>query len=178
MFTYSVLENELIRLRALEPSDIDVLYSWENNTENWLISSTVVPFSRNILEQYILNSHEDIFSAKQLRLIITDKFRNNKIVGAIDLFDFDPLHKRAGIGILIDPQERGKGFGFLALEQLKVYCFSVLHVHQLYANILSSNTISLSLFQKCNFEIIGTKKDWVYSPYGWFDECLLQCIKT
>jgi len=177
MLTNSILENDLIRLRALEPSDIDVLYSWENNTENWLISSTVVPFSRNVLEQYILNSHEDIFSAKQLRLIITDKVRNNQIIGAIDLFDFDPIHKRAGIGILIDPYERGKGFGFLALEQLKVYCFSILQLHQLYANILSSNTNSISLFNKCNFEIIGSKKDWVYSPYGWCDELMCQCIK-
>jgi len=177
MLTNSVLETDLIRLRALEPSDIDVLYSWENNTENWLISSTFVPFSRNILEQYILNSHEDIFSVKQLRLIITDKICSNQIVGAIDLFDFDPIHKRAGVGILIDPHERGKGFGFLALEQLKVYCFSVLHLHQLFANILSSNTISLSLFQKCDFEITGSKKDWIYSPYGWSDEFILQCIK-
>jgi len=173
----SVLENNLIKLRAIESTDIDVLFEWENHTENWLISSTVTPFSREILIQYIKNAHEDIFTAKQLRLIIVDKMRNNLIVGAIDLFDFDPLNKRAGVGILINPSERGKGFGFLALEQLKLYCFQILQLHQLYANILTSNTTSISLFEKCGFTISGCKKEWIRGPYSWLDEYSLQCFR-
>ena len=172
----SVLENEIIKLRALEPSDIDSIYAWENNTNNWLISSTIVPFSRTILEEYIKNSHEDIFIAKQLRLMIVDKFRN-KEVGIIDLFDFDPIHKRAGVGVLIDAQERGKGYGFLALEQLKVYCFQILQLHQMYANILSDNLASIRLFEKCSFELVGCKKEWIKSPYKWCDELIYQNIQ-
>jgi len=173
----NILENNLIKLRALEPSDIDVLYSWENNTNNWLISSTITPFSRTVLEQYIQNSHEDIYSAKQLRLIIVDKLRENKVLGAIDLFDFDPINKRAGVGILIDPLECGKGYGFLALEQLKTYCFQILQLHQLYANILLDNTASIALFEKCEFEKTGCKKEWICSHYAWIDELFYQCIK-
>ena len=173
----SILENNIIKLRALEPSDIDILFEWENNTENWLISSTLTPFSRAVLEHYIQNAHEDIFTAKQLRLIVVDKVRSNKIVGVIDLFDFDPINKRAGVGVLINPHERGKGYGFLALEQLKNYCFEILQLHQLYANILSDNSASIALFTKSAFVPVGCKKDWIRSPYGWFDELLFQCIR-
>ena len=36
------MENELIRLRALEPDDVQVLYKWENDTEVWKIYALYV----------------------------------------------------------------------------------------------------------------------------------------
>ena len=66
------LKNEHIILRAIEPADIDVLYNWENDTENWQVSNVQTPFSRFVLEQYITSAHQDIYSAKQLRLMICD----------------------------------------------------------------------------------------------------------
>ena len=173
----SILENSLIKLRALEKSDIDILYRIENDTSNWLISSTLIPFSKNTLENYLQNAHEDIFTAKQLRLVIIDKLRENKIIGLIDLFDYDPLQCRAGIGIVILEHERNKGFGFLTIEQIKIYAKQVLHLHQLYANILSDNISSVKLFEKCDFKFAGNKKEWVRTPYGsWMDEFMYQCI--
>lgn len=35
-----------IRLRALEPEDLELLYSWENNLSYWVISNTITPFSK------------------------------------------------------------------------------------------------------------------------------------
>src|ERR1043166_7160915 len=102
------LHCETISLRALEPSDIDLLYQWENDTDSWLVSNTTTPFSRFVLEQYIATAHLDIYTSKQLRLMVCNP--ENKAVGCIDLFDFEPLHLRAGIGILIaDVTERRKG---------------------------------------------------------------------
>jgi diamine N-acetyltransferase len=40
-----------IRLRALEPEDLEVLYEWENNDSNWIISNTLSPFSKYTLKQ-------------------------------------------------------------------------------------------------------------------------------
>jgi len=64
------LENKTISLRAPEPEDLDLLYLWENNTEVWQISGTLVPFSRYVLKQYLENAGKDIYEMKQLRLII------------------------------------------------------------------------------------------------------------
>jgi len=44
-----MLRGENINLRALEPSDLDVLYNWENDTSIWKVSQTIAPFSKNIL---------------------------------------------------------------------------------------------------------------------------------
>ena len=98
-----------IRLRALEPEDLQFLFDTENNESFWEVSHTQTPFSKFLLKQYLENAHLDIFEAKQLRLIIEEQ-NNNQPVGMIDLFDFNPQHRRAGIGILIHEEHQQKGF--------------------------------------------------------------------
>lgn len=117
------MENELIRLRALEPDDVQVLYKWENDTEVWKVSNTIVPFSKYMLLQFIANQQRDIFETRQLRLIIESK-QSGKPVGAIDLFDLDPYNCRAGVGILIyDKRDQGQGYASQALSSLSGTAF-------------------------------------------------------
>jgi len=156
----SLLENHKIKLRALEPDDLDTLFSVENSSDLWDVSNTLVPYSRDLLKKYIDNAHQDIYEAKQLRLVISNQ-KDHMIVGLIDLFDYDPLNQRAGIGILILKPFRHKGFASSALKQFTEYAFDHLDLHQLYANIPSDNQNSLDLFEKLNFLHIGTQKDWI-----------------
>ncbi len=163
-----------LSFRAPEPTDIDLLYKWENDTRIWHLSNTITPFSRHVLEEYILNAHQDIYSAKQLRLMILNKIHH--VIGCIDLFDFDPANMRAGIGILISDEYRDKGYATEALEMVIDYAFNTLHIHQLYCNITTDNVTSMKLFKKAGFEIIGLKKDWLHVKNSWIDEYLLQLI--
>ena len=170
------LENKTINLRAPEPEDLDLLYLWENNTDVWRISGTLVPFSRFVLKQYLENAGKDIFEMKQQRLIIQLN-SNKRPVGAIDLFDFDPYHSRAGVGILIaEPSDRRKGYAREALETILDYCFQVLHLHQVYCNIASGNSASLKLFTAAGFEVVGEKKEWLNTVDGFEGELLLQLL--
>lgn len=169
------LSNDFVNLRAIEPEDIELLYAWENNHEIWEVSHTLVPYSRYILALYIKNSDKDIYESKQLRLMINHS--GGKTIGAVDLFDFDPNHSRAGIGILIhDTQDRSKGYASAALDLLVPYCFNKLNIHQLYANIESDNQISRSLFEKHGFTVCGIKKEWLRDDAGWKDEVMMQRI--
>src|SRR3954466_4975005 len=138
------IQGKHIHLRALEPEDVDVLYKWENNRGIWHVSNTQTPFSRYVLEQFLVNAHEDIYTNKQLRLIISPN-DTDAAVGAIDLFDFDPYHLRAGIGILIADEHRNKGYAFEALQLLREYAFNTLLVKQLYCNVTVSAESSLLL---------------------------------
>ncbi len=169
-----------IVLRALEPADIEVIYKWENDPDIWRISNTHTPFSKYILEKYIENSHLDIFQVKQLRLMIDAcNIHESKVrsVGTIDLFDFDPFHNRAGVGILIgDKSDRRKGYATDALKKFIDYSFDILQLHQLYCNIVPSNTESLNLFKNKGFQICGKKKDWIKTPRHYVEEYMLQLI--
>jgi len=166
-----------IKLRAVEPEDLELLYEWENNNQYWIISNTVAPFSKFTLKRYIENSHKNIYETGQLRLMINN-IKNNKTIGTIDLFDFDPFHKRAGLGILIaDENFRRKGYATMALKCLVDYCFKTLLLHQLYCNILASNCESIELFTKLGFKEIGVKKEWIKTDNGYLDEHMFQLVK-
>jgi diamine N-acetyltransferase len=171
-----ILEGKYTRLRAPEPEDLEFLYQWENNTDVWQVSNTIVPFSRFTLKKYIETSHLDIYENQQLRFMI-DLVEEKTTIGTIDLFDFDPYHHRAGIGILIgNEQYRGKGFADDALKVLIHYSFTVLLLHQLYCNIGTDNRQSLQLFQNNGFLLVGEKKEWLHTSKGWEGEYLLQLI--
>lgn len=169
------LEFGKIRFRALEPEDIDILFEWENDAEIWEISNTYEPYSKYILAKYIKDSQRDIYESKQVRMII--ETTEGKAVGAIDLFDFDPFHFRAGVGILIhDLKDRKLGYATDALQLLCTYAAHYLRLHQLYANISEDNLASIHLFKNAGFEIIGTKKDWRRTLDGWKNELMFQKI--
>ena len=173
-----ILENKSIQLRALEPEDLQLLYRWENNSDIWEVSHCQKPFSLFVLKQYLESSHLDIYESKQLRLVIELK-ENNEAIGLIDLFDFDPFHNRAGIGVLLhDKIHRQKSYASEALETLISYCFKSLQLHQLYCNITTCNQASVNLFSSKGFEITGTKKQWIKSLEGWKDEYFLQLINS
>ncbi len=170
-----MLKGEKILLRAVEPEDAEILYKWENDFEMWKVSNTLKPFSLNVIKKYIETEHLDIFEAKQLRLMI-QKIDSEIIVGMIDLFDFDPYHRRAGVGIMINKMYRQNGFADEALKIIIKYSFSFLNLHQLYCNIAENNENSLKLFKNNGFEIIGLKKDWNFNGKEFENVFLLQQI--
>ena len=163
-----------ISLRALEPEDLELLYEWENNISYWGVSNTIVPFSKFTLKRYLENSHKNIYETGQLRLMI-DHISDSKTIGTIDIFDFDPFHKRAGLGILIAIEDyRRKGYASMALRCIVDYCFDTLQLHQIYCNILANNCESMDLFKKTGFVQSGIKKDWIKTSEGYLDEFLFQ----
>ena len=170
------LRGEHIYLRAIEPQDLEVLYKLENDTDIWEISGTNSPYSKHVLKLYLDNAHRDIYDVKQLRLCICNF--DGKVVGLIDLFDFDPKNHRAGLGIIVlDTANRNKGIGTEAISLLCEYSFSTLQLKQLYANILEDNKSSVHLFEKLGFQLVGLKKDWIYSDETYKNELLYQKIK-
>ncbi|WP_396159196.1 GNAT family N-acetyltransferase [Flavobacterium sp.] len=171
------LQGNTIFLRALEPEDLAFIYHIENDETIWEVSNTQTPYSKFLITQYLENAHQDIYEAKQLRLAIC-KIENLEAIGLIDLFDFDPKNKRAGVGIIIQNDvDRNNGFGKEALGLMINYAFHQLQLHQLYANIGTENLPSLSLFTTFEFEKIGVKKDWNFTNNSFHDEVLLQLIK-
>ncbi|KXK47631.1 MAG: Spermidine N(1)-acetyltransferase [Bacteroidetes bacterium ADurb.Bin141] len=156
-----MLRSKNILLRACEPDDLPLMYEWENNTSNWLLSDTVKPFSKYTLGEFIQQDQSDIFTTKQQRFVI-QLFQPLKTIGFIDLYQYDPVHRRAGVGILIgDETERKKGYAAESIECLKNYARQTLNLHQLFCYIQASNKASIKLFQQSGFTSVGVLKDWL-----------------
>lgn len=170
-----LLENDHIRLRAPEPEDLDLLYHWENDTRLWENGATVVPFSRYSLKQYLIENKHDIFVDRQLRLMVTLR-KTKETIGAVDLYDFEPLHRRAGVGILIDPEHQRQGHGSQALSLLEDYAFRFLQLKQLFAIISVKNQFSQRLFLKAGYHLTGRMEKWICSDNSFDDAVFLQKI--
>lgn len=173
------LENDSIRLRALEPEDVEILYTWENNTDLWTYGSSLSPFSRLTLRQYIIDAQQqDIYQSRQLRLMVELKSEQDSpiVVGAVDLYEYDPFNNRAGIGILIDPRSQGKKYAFQTLSLIKEYAFGFLNIHQLFAYIAVNNEKSYNLFQNSGYQMVGTLKEWKREGDEYVDIYLMQLL--
>lgn len=169
--------NDAVLLRAPEPEDLDCLYRWENDSNQWVNGSTLVPFSRFTLRQHIEQAGTTIFETKQLRLMVVD-VSTNQTVGVIDLFEFEPHHKRAGVGILIDAAHQQKGYATQALSVLKHYAFAVLQLKQLHAVVSCTNTTSQKLFQHSGFIQAGILQKWNCTQDGFEDVVVYQCLNS
>ena len=168
-------------LRALEPQDVDRMMIFENDTEVWPVSGTLSPYSKYTIEQYYINAMQDIYIARQLRLaidLISEVPDRGETIGFIDLFEFDPHQRRAGVGILIgDKKYRQKGLATEALMLLIKHSFDTLNLHQLYCHVENSNESSLRLFSKVGFRTSGVLRDWILYGGGWHDVSLMQLIR-
>lgn len=171
----TLLKNERVALRAPEPEDLDFFYRWENDTELWKYGAAVSPYSRYALKQYLADATHDIYRQNQLRLMIVEN-AGGSVAGTVDLYDFDPHHNRAGVGILVDREFRRKGVGSAALDSMAEYAFSFLHLHQLFAHVPVLNTPSLALFEKNGFVAAGLLRDWLCTDEGYADVCVMQRV--
>ncbi len=172
-----ILEDKNIRLRAIEPEDLEHFYRWENDTSLWENSTSFAPYSKYMLKRYIEQTNNNIFEDSQLRLMIEKKDDAHTIVGCIDIFDFDAFNQRACWGILVDEKFRRKGYARSALSLVMEYCFNTLKIKQLYCKISAKNTPCLQLVKNTDFVQCATLKSWAKNADEYVDVLMFQLVK-
>lgn len=170
------MSDSKVSFRALEPEDITHLYEWENNIEVSEVSLSKIPYSKYILEQYINHSQMNIQQAGQVRFIIESS--EVGVAGCIDLYEYDSIDRRAGVGILIDKKYRGRGIAQESIKQIKEYAFDVLGLHQLYCSISHNNDKSIKLFESSGFMKVGVRQQWRYRGGKFHDVIEYQLLSS
>ena len=164
-----------IILRALEPEDLDVLYSVENDIELWSVGYTTVPYSRYLLHNYIANSTCDIYADRQMRLM-AETADGGEVVGIVDITGYEPRHNRAELGLVVLRQYQRRGYAEAAVVQVLDYARHILHLHQLYVIIDQRNEAALQIFRKYCFIAGRTLKDWLFDGEKYHDASFFQRI--
>lgn len=172
-----MLVNDKVRLRAVEPEDLEKLYCWENDASLWAVGNTRQPYSKYALKQYVNEVDKNIYETCQLRFMIVEQFAN-ETVGTVDLFDFDIHNSRIALGLFIDKNYQGKGYATSTLRLVEEYVFNFLNVHQLYCHIAASNEASRRMFEKEKYESQAVLKNWLRTANGFDDVIVFQRLKT
>ena len=155
-----IKELPYVQLRAIEPEDLELLYTIENDMSIWGIGATNVPYSRYVLHDYLSQVTGDIYTDKQVRLVI----ENNQgvVVGLVDLVNFDPKNMRAELGLIIKKDFRQQGYSEATMLKMHDYAFNVLHLHQIYAIIDATNIAPLALYRKLGYHQSEKLQDWLF----------------
>lgn len=160
-----------IRLRALEPEDLELIYRIENDTAFWQYGTTTVPYSRYAIRQYLQNAQNDLFADRQVRLVIEKQ--PHLAIGFADLCNFDPVHQRAEVSLAVLPEYQGQHIGFKAMQQLCDYARALPALHQIYAIIATTNQPATHLFQRLQFTPAATLREWLLHDDGGFTDAVL-----
>lgn len=166
-----------IYLRPLEPEDLTLLYTIENDMEIWDASNTDGPYSRYALKQYIASARS-VRESGELRMVIdltppASQKANYHPIGLIDLTNYVALDARAEVSIALLKEYRNKGFGLQALQKIEEYATRWLRIHLLYAHIAEANTYSLRMFEKAAYERVATLPQWHYANGQYESICVV-----
>lgn len=162
----------IVKLRAMEPEDLDLLYQIENDSSIWHVGTNNVPYSRYVLHDYIAHASGDIYTDKEVRMMIDNE--QGETVGIVDLVNFSPQHQRAEIGIVIKDGCRNLGYANAAIRKIMSYAHDVVHLHQLYAIVETTNEISLNLFESLGFSRSIFLKEWTFNGNTYVDAIVIQ----
>lgn len=162
----------VVRLRAMEPEDLDALYRIENDRDVWDVGENNVPYSRYILHDYIANASADIYADKQVRMVVENE--EGQLVGVADVVNFCPSHARAEVSIVICREHRKKGYARAAIRQIMEYALRTLHLHQLYAVVREDNMPSLNLFSSLGFKSKMVLEDWLFDGKDYHNAVVMQ----
>ena len=150
----------MLKLRALEPEDLEQLYAIENNLDDWDFACMSAPFSKYALRDYIANQHCALSVDQQVRLVVCDDENPQQVIGLADIFNYDARHRRAEVGMVIEKSLRGKGYATKAVALLIDYALRICLLDQLYAFISEDNIASCKVFDKNGFKRASILKNW------------------
>lgn len=116
----------------------------------------------------------DSLSSGKLTLYAFDS--NDNPVGCVELYNYDPVNRRAAVGIVVSNEYRHQGYGTEMIQTLTQFCHENTSLHQIYADIAATNTPSLHIFQHAGYIHCATMRDWVIRSNRFIDTHRYQLI--
>ncbi len=161
-----------IFLRKPILSDLNQLLLWENDFQKSFHTDHPIFYSVDEIQNFLISDH-DLLSKGQLRYIIV---ANEIPVGCIDLYSYDLVNSRAGVGIFIDSKFRLNGYASKSLKILKSVANQEYLISSLYAEIMASNSLSIRIFEKNGFIKNGKKQNWIRQQDSFEDVYFYQIL--
>lgn len=153
----------LVRLRALEESDLDDILRFYNTLELRRFLGPPIVRSRRYMEQWLQKvSIQTPWRDGHLVMAVEEK-ETNDFLGIARLEDIMLPHSRAEVGISIyDPEKRGKGYGTDAMLVMLGIGFNILGLHSIYLDTMEDNERSIHVYEKIGFKRVGILRETEY----------------
>ncbi len=170
-------QNELVRLRAL------IFEDWEDGYPNYFDSQArfllqeemeLPPVIATVQEEYRKFAN---FNQATGRIMFTIENLNGIPVGGLNLNSINERNGTFSIGIQINIEQRGKGYGTAAMRLLLKYAFLERRLNKFNSGCLEGNAASAKMHLKLGCTQEGVRKQMYYSNGRYYDGILFGLTK-
>ena len=159
------LEGEDVTLRTMEIEDAERFAEILNNRDVRRFLAVREPMNSDDEESFIENLGEE-----NIHLSI---YTENELIGNIVLKEKE--EGVAEIGVMIDPDYHGNGYGTEASKLLINHGFEQMRYHRVYARVFASNEKSKSVWKKLGFQEEGLLREHIFMD-GEFEDARIYGI--
>jgi RimJ/RimL family protein N-acetyltransferase len=167
----SFWQGKNVRLRAMEPSDWEAYFAWNQDDEQ-ARNLYFIPFpqSRESVKRFAEKTSLQEPEGDDFRFVIEN--HEHEVVGDVTVNNCNRRVGTFGWGISIAREHRRKGYALEALVLVMRYYFQGLRYQKVTVHIYSYNEASIRLHERLGFQLEGRIRRTVYTRGQYFDELL------
>jgi len=172
-----VLEGELVKLRGLELSDVEILHEYFNDPEVRRYLDGWIPYSLQEEEEFIKNTWKQRKEGSNYVFGIVDK-ETGKLIGTIDIHAVSQKSRNGELGIAIGFKGYwGQGYGTDAVNTLLEWAFDQMNFHSIELWYNEFNERGKRCYEKCGFREVAKFKELHWSDGRYWDYIGMQILK-
>ncbi len=171
------LETERLLLRKIEQSDYKGVFEYASNPE---------------VTKYLLWSpHENIYFTKAYLKEVQKHYKKqnffdwgitlkgqNKVIGTCGFSSFNIQNNTGEIGYVLGSEYWGRGIATEAAAAVIDFGFKVLRLHRIEAKLMTENSASKRVLEKCGMQAEGIKRGGVFAKGEYRDVLVFSIGKS
>ncbi len=155
-------KNDIVELRTIEEQDWEPYYYNRFDSEGRRRLQCEVELPPTESEAKTFTEKFKDFNGKDERIMLTVVNADGCNVGAINLNSIDEKNGTFSIGLQIDRDHRGKGYGTAAMDILMSYAFLERRLNKYYGHVIDGNIGSATMLKKVGCVEEGHSKELYY----------------
>lgn len=158
---------ELVKLRALEPSEAEALWRWNHDPEvmRWMHDGYAqsVAQVRKSMEERPRNTYGDVLYGIE---VLSDA----RLIGLVRLRDTEPELGIAELDIYLGEKDCwGRGYATDAMRAICRYGFQDMRLHKITLTVATENSAAHHVYQKVGFVVEGRLRQVLRRDGAWHD---------
>ena len=169
----SIWQGKLIRLRAIEPSDWETFWLWdeEDTDQSRNLYFIPPPGSQERQKRWAERESVQEKDGDNFRFIMENN--EGQLVGCIDVNNCDPRVGHLHYGLNVAKEHRRKGYASEAILLVLRYYFQELRYQKATITLYSFNEATIRLHESLGYQLEGRIRRAVYTRSQYFDELLV-----
>lgn len=172
---FPVITSERLVLREITAADAEAMFEQRSDVENMRFIPRPVAQTIDDALTVIEMMRSGYSAGERINWAITLK-GNSRMIGTVGFVHMAPANNRAEVGYMLARPHHGKGIMQEAVEALIRFGVKEMGLHSVEAIIMSENSASARLIEKCGFERVGLMKHYHLHRGEYVDSLLYEKI--